>query len=89
MWNRQLEIKQAVEILEKTNDGRDLYQSEENIERHGKNGDGWQLAIIQCAVNGHLNESGHVLFAALHRQVLLGDYLYPIDEFKSRFCPEL
>ena len=79
----------AIEILQKTRDGYDLYQSEKNIERHGRNGDGWQLALIQDAVNNHLNDKGAALFAALHRQVGAGDYKYPIGEFIARFCREI
>jgi hypothetical protein len=75
----------AIEILEKTSDGHNLYQSEENIERYGRNGDGWQLALIQTAVNGHLNERGEKLFEALHRQAGVNDYSYPLQEFVAKF----
>lgn len=79
----------AIDILQRTKDGRLLYQSEANIERYGRNGDGWQLGLIQTAVNNHLNESGKVLFAALHVQVAAGDYKYPLKEFVTKFCPEI
>ena len=83
------DIEMAIEILQKTRDGYDLYQSEENIERHGRNGDGWQLALVQSAVNDWLTADGKLLFSALHRQVCNGDYKYPLDEFLGRFCPEV
>jgi hypothetical protein len=79
----------AIEILDKTSDGQQLYQSPEQIERHGANGDGWQLAITQDAVNHNLNDRGVVLFEALYRQVVAGDFKYPLAEFKSKFCPGL
>jgi hypothetical protein len=79
----------AIEILEKTHDGYDLYQTRASIERLGRNGDGWQLALIQSAVNGWLTHKGQTLFATLHRQVCSGDYCYPLNEFMRRFCPEL
>ena len=79
----------AIEILEKTNDGKLLFQTPEQVERYGRNGDGWQLALVQDAVNHHLNEKGVALFAALHRQVMAGDYRYPLKEFIAKHCPEL
>lgn len=79
----------AIEILQKTSDGHELYQSAENIERHGRNGDGWQLALVQDAVNNNLNHKGEVLFTALHRQVVLGDYRYSVPDFIAKFCPEI
>jgi hypothetical protein len=79
----------AIEILQRTSDGHELFQSAENIERRGRNGDGWQLAIVQDAVNNHLNHNGEVLFAALHRQVVIGDYRFPLRDFISKFCPEI
>ena len=79
----------AIEILEKTHDGYDLYQTRASVERLGRNGDGWQLALIQSAVNGWLTHKGQTLFATLHRQVCSGDYCYPLNEFMRRFCPEL
>lgn len=78
----------AIEILRLTRDGHDLYQSEENIERYGKNGDGWQLALVQYAVNGHLSERGSLLFQQLYVQVKAGDYKYPLKEFIEQFVHE-
>ena len=63
----------AIAILSATEDGRKLYQSEENVERYGRNGDGWQLALVQFACNGDLNEPGERLFDARHRPMLTGD----------------
>lgn len=81
-------MNMAIEILQKTNDGRELYQTPEQIERYGRNGDGWQLSFLQSAINGHLNERGKKLLAVLHRQVLLKDYQYPFNEFVAKFEAE-
>jgi hypothetical protein len=75
----------ACEIVKATRDGRDLFQTEEQVWRHGPNGDGWQLAFLQDAINGHLNEEGYRLLVVLHRQVLAGDYRYAAKEFLERF----
>jgi hypothetical protein len=79
----------AIEIFEKTNDGRMLYQTPEQVERYGPDGDGWQLKLIEWAVNNRLNAKGKVLFERLHAQVLAGDYQYPLAEFRQKFCPDL
>lgn len=79
----------AIDILRTTNDGRRLYQSEANIERHGPNGDGWQLALIQDAVNQNLNANGQQLFEKLHVQVMCGDFRYSVNDFIATFLPEL
>ena len=71
----------AVAILEATHDGNNLYAPERG------NGDGWQLALLQAAVNGHLKPSGVAIFDALYTQVLAGDFLYPYKEFVAKFCP--
>ena len=85
----QAECAMAIEILEKTHDGYDLYQTKASVERLGRNGEGWQLALVQSAVNDWLTANGKLLFAALHRQVCAGDYCYPLNQFMRRFCPEL
>src|SRR5437660_5900429 len=36
------------------------------------------LKRLQCACNDNLNDRGKVLFAALYKQVLAGDYHYPL-----------
>jgi hypothetical protein len=76
----------AVAILKATDDGNRLYTPPDH---EGAPGDGWQLRLVQDAVNGTLTEIGWMLFRALHRQVLVGDYAYPVSEFARRFCPEL
>jgi hypothetical protein len=83
------DIEMAIDILELTHDGYDLYQSAANVERHGRNGDGWQLALLQAAANHWLTPDGMTVLAALHQQVSNGDYKYPLAEFLRRFCPEL
>jgi hypothetical protein len=79
----------VIDILQATHDGHTLHQTPEQIERWGNNGDGWQLAFLQDAVNGLLNDRGYRLLEILHRQVLAGDYCYPAQEFLTRFAPEL
>lgn len=81
--------EKAIEILQRTNDGRQLFQTEKQIQKYGRNGDGWQLAILQDAVNGELNEKGEMLFDALHKQVLAGDFRYPLKDFVSKFLPQV
>jgi hypothetical protein len=78
----------AIEILEKTRDGRDLFQTEQEIARDGRNGDGAWLKFIEDAVNGFLNANGDKLLRAFHRQVLPGDYRYPVKDFINRFLKE-
>jgi hypothetical protein len=80
--------EKAIDILERTNDGRLLFQSELDVERHGHNGDGWQLKLLESAVNNFLTARGKEVFDALHRQVLAGDYLYDHKTFVEKFCPE-
>ena len=78
----------AIAIFQATRDGRTLYQTPEQVERYGRNGDGWQLAIVESAVNGSLNPQGERLFECLYEQVVAGDYAYPMREFVSRFMPQ-
>jgi hypothetical protein len=78
----------AIEILQKTRDGRDLFQTDQEIARHGRNGDGAWLKFIEDAVNGFLNAKGDRLLQALHRQVLADDYRYPVTDFIKRFLEE-
>jgi hypothetical protein len=78
----------AADILQRTNDGRDLSQSPEEIERHGRNGDGQWLKFLEHAVNGFLNQRGKDLLRVFHQQVLAGDYQYSLRDFVARFCPE-
>lgn len=81
-------VQMAIEMLEHTADGRKLYQTPAEIERHGRNGDGWQLKCIEMAVNGFLSERGQRLFELLHRQVMADDAAYSMDEFVEKFMPD-
>jgi hypothetical protein len=85
---RQADGQLVIEVLERTRDGRALFQTPDEIERHGRNGDGAWLKFLENACNGHLNARGRALLQAFHRQVLAGDYQYEIHEFEQRFTPE-
>ena len=50
----------AVDILQTTNDGNELHDSD--------------LALLQMAVNGHLNDSGIEEFEVLYHLVQTGEY---------------
>jgi hypothetical protein len=78
----------AIEILQKTRGGRDLFQTDQEIERHGRNGDGAWLKFLEDAVNGFINANGDRLLQALHRQLLADDYRYPVKDFINRFLKE-
>jgi hypothetical protein len=57
-------IKQAIEVLQKTNDGNDLSP--------------FHLKILEMAVNGHLNDDGIKLFQAeIYTPVANGAYRKP------------
>jgi hypothetical protein len=53
-------LDQAIEILQKTNDGNSLTPQD--------------LHLVQCACNGPLTELGEVAFAELHSRVASGEY---------------
>jgi hypothetical protein len=75
----------VADILHATRDGRELYQTEEEIERHGRNGDGTWLKFLENCANGFVTRRGYELLRVLHRQVLAGDYRYSFKEFVQRF----
>jgi len=78
----------VIDILEATHDGKDLYQTEQEIERHGKNGDGQWLYFLQCAVNASADRAypnADRMLAVLHRQVQADDFHYGFDDFACRF----
>ena len=79
----------VIDILSRTNDGRDLYQENYEIERHGRNGDGFWLKFLENATNGWINAAGERLLTIFHRQVLAGDYRYSPREFIRRFLGQL
>lgn len=56
---------QAIAILEATEDGDKLHP--------------WDLALLEDAVNGFLNDAGLEAFAELHAKVTTGDYVGPFD----------
>lgn len=78
----------VLQILEKTNDGRALFQTPAEIERHGRNGDGWQLKLCQDACNNWLTTRGKLLFEKLHAQIMNDDAAYGLSDFIDKFCPE-
>jgi hypothetical protein len=82
----------VIDILEATHDGKDLYQTPEEIERHGPNGDGEWLYMLQCAANaadGRDYPTADRVLVALGRQVQAGDYHYEINDFVAHFVPEV
>lgn len=78
----------VADILGRTNDGRQLYQTPDEIERHGRNGDGQWLKFLETAANGWLNAKGKKLLRVFHQQVIAGDFRYPINEFAEKFKGE-
>ena len=81
-------LQKAIAILQKTADGTRFYQTEEERARYQR-GDGWQLAMVQSAVNGRLTDFGQKVFDALFDQVEKGDWLYAIEEFLQKFVEGL
>jgi hypothetical protein len=77
----------VIDILEATHDGCDLYQSEAEIDRHGRTGIGQWLHFLQGAVNSEDRPYplADALLAALDRQVRAGDYAYELNDFVGRF----
>jgi hypothetical protein len=71
----------VIDILHATRDGRDLYQTDDEIERHGPNGDGAWLKFLENCANGFVKPRGYELLRVLHRQVLARDYRYSFEEF--------
>jgi hypothetical protein len=78
----------VIDVLEKTRDGHDLYQTDAEIERHGRNGDGAWLKFLESCANAFVNDRGYKLLRIFHRQVLAGDYRYSVTKFVQRFLPE-
>ena len=75
----------VIEILQATNDGHDLYQTADEIARHGRNGDGQWLLYLQNAANGWLSGEALRMLPIFHQHVLAGDYKYPILDFFEKF----
>lgn len=53
----------ALEIIQKTHDGNDLAPTD--------------LYLVECAVNGFLNDAGKEAFEGLHKSVAAGTYKQP------------
>jgi len=75
----------VIEILQHTNDGRDLFQTAAERERHGANGDGQWLLYLQNAANGWLTGEALRMLPIFYAHVLAGDYQYPILDFFEKF----
>lgn len=78
----------AIEILRKTRDGNDLFVDPE-VRYQRRPGDGWQLYVVENAINGMLGDEGYELFRRLHHQVMVNDFFYSADEFVEKFASDL
>lgn len=76
-------------ILGKTDDGRRLYQTPREIERHGRNGDGTWLYFLQGAVNGELTPKGEAVVRVFYNHVIENDWDYSFETFVKRFKDEI
>lgn len=79
----------CIEILGKTEDGRLLHQTTAEINRHGRNGDGQWLKMIETGVNGWLNDFGDALLRVFHRHVMADDWDYSVKQFCEKFKDEI
>jgi hypothetical protein len=79
----------CIDILGKTEDGRLLHQTRAEINRHGHNGDGQWLKLIETGVNGWLTPAGDALLRVFHRHVMAGDWDYSIKQFCEQFKGEI